>query len=87
MQLPLLIKGVNQVTRGWCGYFHYGHSTKALSRVKWFAEERLRKHLCKRHKVRTRTEAYRRFTTRYLYCDLGLFKIPTSAKWKKVHAL
>ena len=84
--LPLLVKEVNQVTRGWSGYFHYGHSSKALGRVKWFTEEHLRKHLRKRHKVRTRTEGYGRFTTDYLYSELGLYKIPTSAKWKTAHA-
>ena len=84
--LSFMIKEVNQVARGWCGYFHYGHSTKPLSRVKWFTEEHVRKQLRKRYKVRTRTEVYSRFSMDYLYGELGLYKIPTTAKWKKVHA-
>lgn len=85
--LSLLVKEVNQVTRGWCGYFHYGHSTKVLSRVKWFTEEHVRQHLRKREKVRTRTEGFSRFSTGYCYGELGLYKIPTTAKWKMAHAL
>ncbi len=84
--LPLLVMEMNQVTRGWSGYFHHGHSTKVMSRVKWFTEERVRKHLCERYKVRTRSKGYSRFTTEFLYRKLGLFKIPTNAKWRQAKA-
>lgn len=85
--LSLLVKEVNQVVRGWSAYFHYGNSTKVLGRVKWFTEERVRKHLRARYKVRTRAKGYNRFSTDLLYRQLGLYKIPTNAKWKKAHAL
>jgi len=85
--LPLLIDDINDAVRGWCAYFHYHHSTKVLSRVKWFTEERVRKHLRVRHKVRTRTEGYRRFSTDFLYSQLYLYKVPTWAKWRKAQAL
>jgi len=84
--LPLLIDDINDAVRGWCAYFHYQHSMKVLSRVKWFTEERVRKHLRVRHKVRTRTEGYRRFSTEFLYNHLGLYKVPTWAKWRKAQA-
>jgi RNA-directed DNA polymerase len=35
-------------------YFHYGNSTQAMEKLKTHAEERLRKHLMKRHKVKDR---------------------------------
>ena len=85
--LPWLIDEVNDVVRGWSAYFHYLHSTKVLSRVKWFTEESVRKHLRIRYKVRTRTRGYGRFSTDFLYRQLGLYKIPTNAKWKRAQAL
>ncbi|MFW5908451.1 MAG: group II intron maturase-specific domain-containing protein [Desulfosalsimonas sp.] len=84
--LPLLVMEMNQATRGWSGYFHYGHSTKVMSRVKRFTEERMRRQLCERYKVRTRSKGYSRFTTEFLYRKLGLFKIPTNAKWRQAKA-
>lgn len=87
--LPLtwLINDVNDVVRGWSAYFHYGNSTHVLGRVKWFTEERVRRHLRKRHKLRCQGEGYKRFPTDYLYRQLGLYKIPTNAKWKEAQAL
>ena len=87
VMLPWLIDEVNDVVRGWSAYFHYQHSTKVLSRVKWFTEESVRKHLRIRYKVRTRTRGYGRFSTDFLYRQLGLYKIPTNAKWKQAQAL
>lgn len=84
--LPWLIDEVNDVVRGWSAYFHYLHSTKVLGRVKWFTEESIRKHLRIRYKVRTRTRGYSRFSTDFLYRQLGLYKIPTNAKWKQAQA-
>jgi|AntAceMinimDraft_3_1070362.scaffolds.fasta_scaffold11343_2 group II intron reverse transcriptase/maturase len=84
--LPWLIDEVNDVVRGWSAYFHYLHSTKVMNRVKWFTEESVRKHLRVRYKVRTRTRGYGRFSTEFLYRQLGLYKIPTNAKWKQAQA-
>lgn len=85
--LALVIREVNQAVRGWSAYFHYGYSTKVLGQVKWFTEERIRKHLRTRYKVRSRSNGYSRFSTNFLYKKLGLYKIPTNAKWKPAHAL
>jgi len=85
--LPGLIDEINDAVCGWCAYFHYLHSTKVLRQVKWYTEEHVRKHLRVRHKVRTRTEGYRRFSTDFLYNQLYLYKVPTWAKWKKAQAL
>ncbi len=84
--LFLVIQDVNNLIRGWSAYFHHGHST-VFGRVKWFTEERVRTHLRRRYKIRGRTESYSRHTTAYLYEKLGLFKIPTHAKWLKAHAV
>jgi len=60
MPLPMLMKRLNQTLRGWTGYFHYRNSTQVLKVVKWHAEERLRTHLRKRHKIKFRAGGYER---------------------------
>ena len=87
MPLPMLMKRLNQTLRGWTGYFHYRNSTQVLKMVKWHAEERLRTHLRKRHKIKFRACGYERFPSRVLYERCGLFKVPTTASWKNAHAL
>ena len=82
-----VVRDLNQVLRGWSGYFHYRNSSLALSKVKRHAEERLRIHLRKRHKVRTWKESVLRFPRRVLYEEYGLYKVPTVAGLKSAHAL
>ena len=82
-----VVRDLNQVLRGWSGYFHYRNSSLALSKVKRHAEERLRIHLRKRHKVRAWKESVLRFPRRVLYEEYGLYKVPIVAGWKSAHAL
>jgi len=51
--IPLedVVGNVNRSLRGWANYFHYRNSSLAMSKVRNHAEERLRTHLRKRHKV------------------------------------
>jgi len=84
--LPDVVETLNQYIRGWVGYFHYRNSSKGLGRVKWHVEERLRTHLRKRHKVKSRAVGYAQFPTAMLYARYGLFKLPTTAGWKRAHA-
>ena len=58
-----------------------------FGRVEWHAEERLRTHLRKRHKLKDRGSAYRRFPSHALYTRHGLYKIPTTAGWTQAHAV
>jgi len=87
LPMPRLIGEVNQVLRGWSGYFHHRNCSTVFGRVKSHAEERLRTHLRRRHKLHSRAQGYIRFPTAYLYDHLGLFKLPTGAGWKSAHAL
>jgi len=82
-----VVRDLNQVLRGWSGYFHYRNSSLALSKVKRHAEERLRIHLRKRHKVSDWKTSVIRFPRRVLYEEYGLYKVPTVAGWKSAHAL
>jgi len=85
--LPELMDQLNRSLRGWSGYFHYRNSSSGINRVKWHVEERLRTHLRKRHKVKSRASGYLRFPSRQLYAHYGLYKLPTTAGWTKAHAL
>ncbi len=87
--LPLeeVVENVNTTLRGWTVYFHYRNCSKALSQVKEHAEQRLRTHLRKRHKIKDRGTGYLRFTGSLLYTKYGLYKVPTTAGWTNVHAL
>jgi len=87
--IPLddVVRNLNASLRGWTGYFHYRNSSQVLDKVKTYAENRLRNHLMKRHKIRNRGEALQRFPRQKLYADYGLFKVPITAGWKSVHAV
>jgi RNA-directed DNA polymerase len=87
LPLPTVVQRLNQSLRGWSGYFDYRNSTKVMGCVRWHAEDRLRTHLRKRHKVRIRTYGFTRFPHNVLYDRYGLFKLPTTAPWKRAHAL
>jgi hypothetical protein len=86
MPLEDVVGNVNKTLRGWVAYFHYRNCSKELAKVKTHAEQRLRTHLRRRHKVRRRISGYGRFTDRSLYDRYGLYKVPTTAGWTKAHA-
>jgi len=77
---------MNATLRGWSNYFHYRNSNGVLEKVKTHAEERLRTHLMKRHKVKDRGIGSGRFPSQQLYTKYGLYKVPTTAGWKTAHA-
>ncbi len=85
--LPIIVQRLNQSLRGWACYFDYANSTQVFGDVKRHAEERLRTHLRKRHKVKARRVGHGRFPNRVLYERCGLYKLPTTAAWKRAHAV
>ena len=86
--IPLedIIGSMNAALRGWTNYFHYRNSSCVLGKVRTHAEERLRKHLMKRHKVKDRGIGLGRFPSQQFYTKYGLYKVPTTAGWKTAHA-
>jgi len=81
-----VVENVNKTLRGWIAYFHYRNCSKVMTKVKTHAEQSLRTHLRRRHKIRRRVAGYGRFPDRSLYDRYGLYKVPTTAGWTKVHA-
>jgi len=87
--IPLdeLIKEVNETVRGWVEYFHFKNCSRKMLQVRTHLEDRLQTHLRRRYKIRDRGSGYLRFPRRVLYERHGLFKVPTTAGWKRVNAL
>jgi RNA-directed DNA polymerase len=50
------------------------------------AEQRMRIHLRKRHKIKAWEIGYAKFPSRDLYERHGLYKLPKVPGWKTVHA-
>jgi hypothetical protein len=50
-------------------------------------EERLRTHLRRRFKLHSRAQAQHHLPSSNLYGSYNLYKIPTTAAWRKAHAL
>ncbi len=65
----------------------YRNSNLVMEKVKAHAEQRMRTHLMKRHKVKDRRIGAGRFPSVDLYGRYGLYKVPTAAGWKSAHAL
>jgi group II intron reverse transcriptase/maturase len=85
--LEVIVGKLNTTLRGWVNYFHYRNCSNALVDLKHHAEERVRTHLRKRHRVKDRAEGYRRFSNRNLYQQYRLYTVPTTAGWTSAHAL
>ncbi len=81
LHLPkeVVIKKLNEVVRGWAGYFYYGNCSRDLSALKGFLDERVRIYLRRKHSKKSR--GYKVYPYQYLYETLGLYKIPTTAPW------
>ncbi len=74
-----VVRKVNEVVRGWTNYFYYGNCSKDLSSLKGFLDERMRIYLRRKHSLKSR--GYCVYPYRYLYENLGLYMIPTTAPW------
>jgi hypothetical protein len=86
--IPLddVVGSVNRSLRGWASYFHFRNSSHAMSKVRHHAEQRLRIHLRKRHKVKNWKSGFVKFPSRDLYDRYGLHALPTGPGWQTAHA-
>ena len=67
-----LIREINPILRGWVAYFSVGHSSRCFSYIRQWVEKKVRRHL-ERARQR-RGFGWKRWSTRWLYEDLGLFR-------------
>jgi RNA-directed DNA polymerase len=72
-----IVAKLNELVRGWVGYFYYGNSSNACAKIKHYLEERVRTYLRRKHQVR----GYKAYPPSYLYKNLGLYRVPTTASW------
>jgi RNA-directed DNA polymerase len=75
----VVIQRVNEVVRGWVGYFYYGNCSTAMSYLRRYLVQRMRIYLRRKHHYRG--YGYKRFPDDYYYQTLGLYKIPRTAPW------
>ena len=75
----VVVNKLNEVVRGWTNYFYYGHCSRDLITLKGFLDERVRIYLRRKHRIKSR--GYKAYPYRYLYENLRLYKIPTTAPW------
>ncbi len=68
-----LVESLNRQLRGWAAYFCHGAS-QAVALVDRHVTRRLRRWLCRKHKVPS--GGYTRFSYDYLTHDLGLVRLP-----------
>jgi RNA-directed DNA polymerase len=79
-----LVKRLNRKMVGWANYFCLGQVTPAYRTIGTHAVRRLRRWLCKKHKVRGLGVA--RFPDQYLFEELGLVNVPKRTRdfpWAK----
>ena len=75
----VVIRRVNEVARGWVGYFRYGNCTKAMSSLRYYLGYRMRIYLRRKHHYQSL--GYKAYPDRYYYDSLGLYEVPTKAPW------
>ena len=79
-----VIPEVSRMMKGWGGYFHYGNSTRVFERLNQYAAMRAQRWLWRKHgctKALWATNPREVLRERY-----GLYRLPTSAAWKRVVA-
>jgi RNA-directed DNA polymerase len=69
-----IVARLNRQLRGWANYFCLGPVSRAYRAVDSYVTNRLRRWLCKKHKVPGAGTS--RFPDEYLYQELGLIRLP-----------
>ena len=68
-----LVRRLNRQLRGWANYFQLGPVSKAYRAVDHYVTRRLRRWLCKKHKVPG--GGTKQYPDDYLYATLGLVRL------------
>jgi RNA-directed DNA polymerase len=73
-----MVGRLNRKLQGWVNYFDLGSVSRAYSAVNYHVTSRLRRWLCRKHKVRGL--GYSRYPDRHLYLELGLYQLSRSGR-------
>ena len=79
-----VVNGLNRKLTGWANYFCLGPVSPAYNAVNAHVIQRLRRWLCKKHKVQGMGK--KRYPDQYLYEQMGLVNLPTRTRdlpWAK----
>lgn len=69
--LSLLIQTINPILRGWVNYFNIGNSSRCLGYVRYWVEQKVRRHLARSSK--RKGFGWKRWRRQWLYQQHGLF--------------
>jgi RNA-directed DNA polymerase len=69
--LSLLIQTINPILRGWVNYFNIGNSSRCLGYVRFWVEQKVRRHLARSSK--RKGFGWKRWSRQWLYQQHGLF--------------
>jgi RNA-directed DNA polymerase len=69
-----VVQELNERLRGWANYYRLGTVSKIYQRLDDYATQRLRRWLCRKHKIRD-SSGCRRYPDEYLYGHLGLVRL------------
>jgi hypothetical protein len=75
-----VVQDVNQVLRGWAGYFHFGNSVTVMQRMNSYSQNRLRR--WRWRKQGCRRALWKHYLTERLHTHYGLYELPATATWK-----
>ena len=70
LQAELIVKRLNQMLEGWANYFRLGQVSPAYQAIDRYTTQRLRRWLCKKHKVQG--SGWSKYPDQYLREELGL---------------
>jgi group II intron reverse transcriptase/maturase len=76
---PQAVGELNLYLRGWCGYFHFLHSSRVMNDLRWWVERRLMRWLWRKH-GRSRA-LWTGYPIPILYSRYGLWPMPLTAGW------
>jgi RNA-directed DNA polymerase len=77
----VVIRRVNEVVRGWVGYFYYANCTKAMSALRDYLSYRMRVYIRRKHHYSSL--GYKSYPNSYYYNVLGLYQVPSIAPYRR----
>lgn len=75
-----VVDELNSLLRGWCGYFHFRHSSRVIWKLQNFVRIRLKGWLWRKHG--RRKGKWKGYPDDLLHDSYGAWRMPTRAAWK-----